>query len=148
MWTGNEMFIGGGVGPRFGSLLKSGGRYKPATDSWSGMNSNAVPDFATTLEGVAVGAIPTAVWTGSEMIAWGLVVSNRQATSTGARYDPVDDLWSPITTVAAPEPRAGHTAVWTGKGMLMYGGMLRNSSLDPALYYYSRSKPVFLYKRP
>lgn len=31
-------------------------------------------------------------------------------------------VWTPVSTVNAPEPRRGHTAVWTGSEMLVWGG--------------------------
>jgi hypothetical protein len=67
------------------TYLSSGGRYSPATDSWS----------PTTLIGAPSGrVIHTAVWTGTETIIW----SGFSGTylDTGARYRPASDTWTPM----------------------------------------------------
>ena len=56
---------------------------------------------------------PTAVWTGAEMIVWGL---------DGRRYDPASDTWVATSMDGAPSARFGHTAVWTGTEMIVWGG--------------------------
>ena len=54
------MIIWGGFG---GSIdLNDGGRYSPATSSWTAIASNAANPARDS---------HTAVWTGSEMIVWG-----------------------------------------------------------------------------
>ena len=45
-----------------GSYLNTGGRYNPATDSWTATSTANAPDGRL---------IHTAVWTGTEMIVWG-----------------------------------------------------------------------------
>jgi len=145
LWTGAEMIVWGGVGAQSGTALRSGGRYNPTTDSWSQMNSNGAPAFVTTLGNQS--APPSAIWTGTDMLVWGVTQSTPKAISFGARYDPITDLWLLITSTDAPEARAGQTAVWTGTGMLVYGGILGNQVFDPRIYYYVRSKPFYLYKR-
>ena len=63
----------------------------------------------------------TAVWTGSEMIIWGGVISTERL-NTGGIYDPVTDMWMSTSTIGAPSARNHHTAVWTGSEMLVWGG--------------------------
>src|SRR4029077_17493649 len=63
----------------------------------------------------------TAVWTGTEMIIWGGHF-NGTALDTGARYNPVTDSLTPLSTVNAPSARVGHTAIWTGTKMIVWGG--------------------------
>jgi N-acetylneuraminic acid mutarotase len=62
----------------------------------------------------------TGVWTGSEMIVWGGVGAG--LLGDGARYDPSQQAWRPVSHVAEPVARAGHTAVWTGREMVVWGG--------------------------
>jgi hypothetical protein len=50
------------------------------------------------------------------MIVWGSV------GTTGGRYDPVADAWSPTSTTGAPSARIDSTAVWTGSRMVIWGG--------------------------
>ena len=56
IWTGSEMIIWGG------SVLNTGGRYDPSTDTWIATTTTNAPDPRSS---------HTAVWTGSEMIVWG-----------------------------------------------------------------------------
>ena len=54
----------------------------------------------------------TAVWTGDEMIVWGGFGANEVALSTGGRYNPSTDVWTPLSGQQLPEARGGHTAMW------------------------------------
>lgn len=76
-----------------------------------------------------------AVWTGSEMIVWG----GRNGSfgpflATGARFDPVSDVWTPMATVGAPSARWIHTIVWTGSEAIIWGGQGSGSTADGARY--------------
>jgi N-acetylneuraminic acid mutarotase len=114
VWTGNEMIIWGG--PGLVNVLNTGGRYNPATDSWTPTNLTNAPDgrFAH-----------TAVWTGSEMIIWGGYiwddVFGEIDLNTGGRYNPVTDSWTATSIVNAPSPRSRLTAVWSGSEMIIWG---------------------------
>jgi len=55
------------------------------------------------------------------MIVWGGYTGDFD-TSTGGRYDPVNDAWTPTSIMGAPTPRRSFTAVWTGGLMLVWGG--------------------------
>ena len=61
VWTGEEMIVWGGDN-RLDDGLNSGGRYRPATDTWLGTDGLGAPSARWD---------HTAVWTGSEMIVWG-----------------------------------------------------------------------------
>jgi hypothetical protein len=109
VWTGSEMIVWGGEG---GVLLNTGGRYQPATDTWTPTSTgDGLP---------APRRLHTAVWSGAEMIVWGGV--GPAALGTGGRYDPQADTWTPTPTNGAPAARSGHTAVWTGFEMVVWGG--------------------------
>ena len=62
----------------------------------------------------------TAVWTGTEMIAWGGF--NGSYLNDGARYNPASDTWTSVSSTYAPVFRANHSAVWTGTEMIVWGG--------------------------
>jgi N-acetylneuraminic acid mutarotase len=123
VWTGTEMIIWGGASTQgSSSLLNTGGRYNPATDSWTATSTGAnVPLPAYWM---------TAVWTGTEMIVWGglrfdLTIRFR---NTGGRYDPANDSWSATSTgTGVPAGRFDHTAVWTGTEMIVWGGVGQDS---------------------
>jgi N-acetylneuraminic acid mutarotase len=120
LWTGSLMLIWGGESG--GARLEAGGRYDPATDTWTRMSTVGAPP----LGGVAV-------WTGSEMIVWRGI-----GTPPGGRYDPLLDEWHTVATAGAPE-QGEHRAVWTGDKMIVWGaagslGSLTNvgGRYDPA----------------
>ncbi len=117
VWTGAEMIVWGGrTFTQSGwAYLNSGGRYNPTTDAWVATSQTGSVPIARRL--------PTAVWTGSEMIAWGGYGTGAPATNTGGRYNPSTDSWAATSTGAnVPSPRLQHTAVWTGTEMIVWGG--------------------------
>ena len=111
VWTGSEMIIWGGQASN--SLLDSGGRYDPATDTWTFTNTAGAPTARTG---------HTAVWTGTEMVVWGGQDVNFFVVNTGGKYNPGTNSWIPTSTSNAPTGRVRHTAVWTGGEMIVWGG--------------------------
>jgi N-acetylneuraminic acid mutarotase len=113
VWTGSEMIIWGGAFLQNGyHFFNTGGRYDPATDSWTATSITNAP-IARWLH--------TAVWTGSEMIVWG-GGDNTDFLNTGGRYNPTADTWTPTNTTNAPTARVHHSAVWSGSEMIVWGG--------------------------
>ncbi len=120
VWTGNEMIVWGGSTDLHG-YVNTGGRYNPATDSWS----------ATTLAGAPEARLShTAVWTGQRMIIWGGVnggppgSGSETPLDTGGWYDPSTDRWTPTPIDRfCPSGRKGHIALWTGDAMMVWGGL-------------------------
>lgn len=84
VWTGHRLLVWGGLTGNFGALVipSHGVAYDPAADRWS-----ALP--MSPLHGRA---LPTAVWTGSEMIVWGGYYAASQVKDVympdGATYRP------------------------------------------------------------
>jgi hypothetical protein len=107
VWTGNEMIIWGGL---FNVYINTGGRYDPATDTWSPTSTLNAPSARGT---------HSAVWTGSVMVIFG--GSGGGGSDLGGRYDPATDSWMPISSDGTNESGL-HTAVWTGSSMLVWGG--------------------------
>lgn len=122
VWTGSEMVVWGGW--FYGSpsvYFDTGGRYNPVTNTWQP---------TSTINAPAARTWHTAVWTGSEMIVWGGVAGTSSLSphySTGGRYNPATDTWSPTNTAGAPGARDRHTAVWTGGEMIIWGGYLAST---------------------
>jgi N-acetylneuraminic acid mutarotase len=118
VWTGSEMIVWGGVVPfNIDPLIftNTGAKYDPSTDSWTA---------TTTMRAPTGRELPTAVWTGSEMIVWGGYSYDGvdHYWNTGGRYNPNTDSWLPASITNAPDGREGHTAVWTGSEMIVWGG--------------------------
>jgi N-acetylneuraminic acid mutarotase len=128
VWTGSEMIVWGGVYQANNSgqisYYSDGARYNPVTDTWTALSSTGAASARSN---------HTAVWTGSEMIVWGGVVSDGFSTylNSGGRYNPVTNTWSPMTLTAAPAGRTYHAAVWTGSAMLVVGGYGGSSNPFP-----------------
>ncbi len=70
--------------------------------------------------GVTARAFFSAVWTGTELLAWGgqSPIGDR---GDGASYDPKSDAWSALPA-AGLGVRQAHGAVWTGTKMIVWGG--------------------------
>ncbi|HEY7160258.1 MAG TPA: Ig-like domain-containing protein, partial [Acidobacteriota bacterium] len=122
VWTGTEMIVWGGF---WNDYWNDGGRYNPATDSWSPTNLVGAPEVRRS---------HTAVWTGSEMIIWG-GDGYTGDLNNGGRYNPVSDTWQPISSSNAPPASTGASAVWTGAKMIIWGGSSNNNipwRYDPA----------------
>jgi N-acetylneuraminic acid mutarotase len=94
----------------------------PCTDNtWTPTSITNAPDGRM---------LPTAVWTGSEIIFWGGTTDRINGLNTGGRYNPSTDSWTATSTSNAPMARFAHTAVWTGKEMIVWGGYNNSTRLN------------------
>jgi N-acetylneuraminic acid mutarotase len=124
VWSGTEMLVWGGAIATGMTVTNNGARYNPATDTWTAMA--AVP------VGFTNRADHLAVWTGTEMLIWGgstnsnIAIGNTR--SDGARYNPVSNTWTLMSSVNAPLPRALPLGVWTGTELIVWGGYLQNGT--------------------
>ncbi|HYS05284.1 MAG TPA: hypothetical protein VEW47_08835 [Candidatus Dormibacteraeota bacterium] len=123
VWTGHQMIVWGGRsgGPYISAGFNTGGRYDPDADVWlptSTVGAPAPRDFPTYRSDT------TAAWTGSVMLVWGGATAEYPTTyyDDGARYDPLADAWSPISTTGAPSGRYGHSILWDGHEAIVWGG--------------------------
>jgi N-acetylneuraminic acid mutarotase len=126
VWTGTEMIVWGGTTLPENAVLKSGGRYDPASDSWKPTNLSNAP---------ANRFFHTAVWTGSLMVVWGGIDATQtdpgaDYSNTGGLYDPGTNTWTAISNANAPVGRFAHSAVWTGSEMLVWGGQSYSGGSD------------------
>jgi N-acetylneuraminic acid mutarotase len=122
IWTGTEMIVWAGNECTGEWTTNTGGVYAPTTDSWRRTNAE-IPVARTD---------HTGVWTGNVLVIWGgtHIRNLDQVLDTGGRYDPLVDLWTPTSTMGAPDARGRHSAVWTGEEMLIWGGEIENEVLD------------------
>jgi N-acetylneuraminic acid mutarotase len=125
VWTGVEMIVWGGGNENVG--FNTGGRYVPATDTWSAVSTRVHSPTARTSF--------TSIWTGTEMIIWG-GHGDSGDLNTGSRYNPSTDQWDATSTgIGVPEPRGSHTAVWTGTEMIIWGGFNYPNYLNSGARY-------------
>jgi len=117
VWTGTEAIFWGGDPDGVSDEPGTGGRYAPATDSWTLTSTVNAP---TNRYG------HTAVWAGSEMIVFGGIGTDTVAK----RYKPATDTWTDASMVNAPGARDHHAAVWTGTEMIIWGGFI-NDGITP-----------------
>ena len=115
-WTGTEMIVWGGRDSDASPYdTATGGRYDPATQTWTATETGGAPS-------ARLGA--SVVWTGGEIVVWaGRTGWNGQfATNTGGCYDPATNTWQSTTIDNAPSIRGNHVAVWDGSQMVAWGG--------------------------
>ena len=119
VWTGNEMIVWGGDGDS--GAVNTGRRYSPMTNSWTATSTTNAPSARDS---------HSAVWAGNEMIVWGgyFYDGSNHYLSTGGRYNPSSDSWTPTNTTSAPSGRDSHTAVWAGNEMIVWGGYFYDGS--------------------
>jgi len=87
------------------------GRFAPLANNWKS------PSAAPTAR-----ASHMEVWTGTELLVWG--GWDGTMLNTGGRFDPVANVWKPVSQTGALNARAFTTAVWTGSEMIIWGGKL------------------------
>lgn len=146
VWTGTEMIVFGGqttATSGSGVALNTGGRYNPATDTWSflaplvstpgNMADNRRGHFAS--------------WTGTKMLVWGGSSTgdyfasgmNVNHNQQGKIYDPATNAWSDMSMGPGELSTSGYfTSVWTGSQMIIWAG--QSSSSNPA--YAGRYNPT------
>ena len=106
-WDGLRMIIWGGK-THSNSLLKTGARFDPRTNSWESMPT-LKPDINY------LGYFQhSAVWTGSELIILGEQLLGRYRPSLG--------IWTHPRMDVMPESNYNATTVWTGQEVLHWGG--------------------------
>ncbi|MBN2382887.1 IPT/TIG domain-containing protein [bacterium] len=116
VWNGYYMIIWGGVDSDI-TLINTGGRYNPGSDSWAALATTGAPEPRRR---------HTAVYVGWEMIVWGGDNWGLPFNS-GGRYNPAANTWTSTCSDSAapcnvPTARLNHTAVSTGNRMIIWGG--------------------------
>ena len=116
VWTGTEMIVWGGTtGGITEPGLNTGAKYNADRNIWTKTSTTNAPTARVN---------NTAIWTGTEMIIWGGTTAGFSGAvlNTGAKYNPLTNIWTPISTTNAPTARTWHTAIWTGTEMIIWGG--------------------------
>ncbi len=81
---------------------------------------------------------PAFAWSGAELIIWGGLgsLAALELLADGARYDPIADRWTAMSTEGAPAARQFPATAWVGDRFFVYGGRgaLGTNLTDGALY--------------
>ena len=120
-WSGTEMIIWGGVTDPSPAETSTGGRYNPATRTWT----------ATTDVGAAeprfFGRTDSGVWTGNALFIYGGWVYPLELNTTALYYPvgnpvipPHADSWEQLAD--GPGGRACHSTVLAGNEVIVWGG--------------------------
>lgn len=96
-------------------------RWQPVVDGTEGSDPDSW-DRGSSVFMITEREFHSTVWTGSLVLIWGGESRTSQALTTGGRYDPATDTWTPMSTLDAPEGRWRHSTVWTGSEMIVWGG--------------------------
>jgi hypothetical protein len=134
VWTGTQMVVWGGRVTQLASVqvpVNTGAKYDPILEDWSP---------TTMLNSPAARSEHVAVWTGSRMIVWGgQGVAPGNFLGDGARWDPVADSWTSVSTLNAPSPRSLASAVWTGTRMIVWSGLSGGQAMSGGALYNASS---------
>jgi hypothetical protein len=123
-WTGDALFVWGGLRVADGAHLNSGDIYTPAQQSWRSVSTTDAP--APRREHAVVW-IPES----EKVLVWGGDVSGDAPFDDGGVYDPSTDTWCSTSMQNVPEAReAGFSAVATGDGVVIWGGSNETSALS------------------
>jgi hypothetical protein len=138
-WTGNDVLTAFSSGGGFPLQLQS---YSPVSDFWQALASPSNLTFQA----------PLSVWTGSEMIVWGVSSGPTPFTAQAARYSPATGSWATISSLGAPI-RPSSTAVWTGTEMIIWGGRIGSGpGLETTIHdtgsRYRLPQNYYFYRRP
>jgi N-acetylneuraminic acid mutarotase len=126
VWTGSEMIVWGGYNGTMNLDTNTGGRYTPATNSWTATTTTNAPELRDS---------HTGVWTGTKMVIWGGGNEVFVPKNTGGRYDPTTNSWLATATSNNAAARLYHTAVWSGTRMIIFGGWNGTKDLDTGALY-------------
>ncbi len=118
VWTGDRMVVWGGNASSVLTMLDTGGRYDPISNSWQPTSTVSVPTARRR---------HSAVWTGTRMVVWGGTDCCTTFFKDGSLYDPATDQWTAMSS-GGPDARSQHSAVWTGSLMLVWGGAVANGT--------------------
>lgn len=113
VWTGSRMLVWGGY-TQTPTPLNTGGSYDPISNTWAAISTTNAPSARQPA---------VALWTGAEMLIWGGgAYPSCSPITTGARYNPTNDTWTPMSATSAPAGYPASRAVWTGSRMVVFGG--------------------------
>jgi hypothetical protein len=131
VWSGTEMIIWGVHAP---DGTSEGARYEPGAGSWGTVSTVGAPS-ARYGEVVA--------WTGTNLLVWGgISITQQQWLFDGALYNPVTDVWTPMTQTGAPGPFTPTVFAWAGTRLFVWGPWGAAGAYDPSTDTWSTMSTV------
>ena len=107
----------------WGGAKGQGAAYDPASGRWASLPPSPIGPVP----------VPEVVWTGRQMLVWGLPESQAQArhpVGRGAEFDPATGRWTPLESTGGPAA-LGQSAVWAGSRLLVWGGFAGGGAPEP-----------------
>ena len=116
IWTGTELLVWGGRMPTadpHAGQSNAAAAYSPTTDTWRRIASP---------EGASGPVTDLAVWTGTEMLAWGWFDGSSARGARLLAYSPTTDTWRQTGSAPVrPDAPATATMAWTGSELVVVG---------------------------
>ena len=132
VWTGNEVFLWGGVANSEGilTLKGDGGSFDPSSNSW---NTIATLNAPSSRYGhlTVMGSGNVYIWGGVGSVN----IDSKILLGDGAFYDPLNDSWTPLPQADAPSAREKFSGVWINDKLMIWGGVDGSSSLNDGAIY-------------
>jgi len=116
-WSGTELYVVGGSADGV-TELNDGYAYDPAKGTWRSLPAGGAPSARRDA---------FALWLAGRLVVWGGRAAGG-SLDDGARYEPLANLWSPMTTQNRPSKRSrshaktGWVGATAGRG-LVFGGV-------------------------
>jgi hypothetical protein len=127
-FQGKYVVFGGSLA-QAGPTTTDGGRYDPATDTWS-----SLPALVQTR------GAHSAVASGTRIFTFGGLTDTSNGTTVGPGLEVFDgNAWTVDATMGAPGPRYNHPLLWTGTEVFVFGG---GDNAVPALATGGRFAPA------
>lgn len=111
VWTGSEVVATLTTGTNDTPIIAA---YNPTADNWEQLATD-----------IGSGQRPSLLWTGTEMLAFGMT------DTIGGAWNPTTRTWR-TTTTAPSTPASGAQPVWTGTLAVFWNGGPSISTYDPA----------------
>ena len=126
LWANNKLLIYGGTN-NSNTPMASGKIYNPITNEWSSMNTLNGPGGRTSAAyGFDVATNQFVVWGGQNASS---------LLNTGAKYDIINNIWTPTSTTNAPTGRARMGYGLNNGKLFIFGGFNENGVLNEGYNY-------------
>ncbi len=144
VWTGTEMIVWGDPVQAFGDVGNVAA-YDPVADSWRLVGRTRIDGLMPSGEPIGL-ADATGVWTGEEVILWGVDIAGGGDAEADWAYagfavNPVTSEWRAIAPPPSPDidsfwVSTPESVAWTGSRMLVWHQNATSDGLSPEIWSY------------